>query len=510
VRGRPGTGIDRESAGNRSHRARRCACPRARCAAVSRGRDAPRPGRARGGAALRDARWPELRSGRERHRGAAPPRALGDAQCDTPHGEHAPALLPARLGLDAAVRAERGRAPLALGAGRDRHDPAGIPRGAEPCLPPGRSVRRGAHVRQSLARLVLPGSSRLLAVRTAQPGVVRGFRVRHGHAGARPAREVGGCRRARAREPLLRDLPRRAGGRLAARSARRPGPRRRGGRIRRRGRPRPDAAGARTGARHRQQGRLPEDAAGLAHRVHPVAPASRRSTAVRRQGGPPVGRPRARGRRRGAARASRKRGRRARAVDRALRRHLRDGRSGRSRPRRARLPRRAQPHRRLDAARHRSRSRLCGERAPRSARSRRSRHPVPRRGGDRDRRPRRSAHRLPRALGPSPAPGERAIVVSPDFNWTPLAYYLPRYPRLGSGDVGVREVDLVGWSTQRLSVKARANLERHGFKLAGARTIQRLRLVRFMAPDARSISGVQLRDSRLGDGSATVLIQTAR
>ncbi len=117
---------------------------------------------------------------------------------------------------------------------------------------------------------------------------------------------------------------------------------------------------------------------------------------------------------------------------------------------------------------------------------------------------------LARALGPSPAPGERAIVVSPDFNWTPLAYYLPRYPRLGSGDVGVREVDLVGWSTQRLSVKARANLERHGFKLAGARTLQRLRLVRFMAPDARSISGVQLRDSRLGDGSATVLIQTAR
>jgi len=111
------------------------------------------------------------------------------------------------------------------------------------------------------------------------------------------------------------------------------------------------------------------------------------------------------------------------------------------------------------------------------------------------------------ALGASPGAGERAIVVSPDFNWTPLAYYLPNYPQLGSGNVGVREVDLVGWNTQGLSNAAQHMLQSHGFRPAGSLTLQKLRLVRFRSPESRSISRTDLRRSRLGDGSVTVLIQ---
>jgi hypothetical protein len=39
------------------------------------------------------------------------------------------------------------------------------------------------------------------------------------------------------------------------------------------------------------------------------------------------------------------------------------------------------------------------------------------------------------ALGASPAPGERALVVSPDFNWTPLTYYLPNWSGPGLTDI---------------------------------------------------------------------------
>jgi len=117
---------------------------------------------------------------------------------------------------------------------------------------------------------------------------------------------------------------------------------------------------------------------------------------------------------------------------------------------------------------------------------------------------------LASALGASPGPGERTIVVSPGFNWTALAHYLPKYPQLSSGNVGVREVDLVGWKTQALSSEARLILSQHGFRLAEALTVQKLRLVRFLAPDTRSISSTDLRRSRLGDSSVTVLIQAAR
>lgn len=111
------------------------------------------------------------------------------------------------------------------------------------------------------------------------------------------------------------------------------------------------------------------------------------------------------------------------------------------------------------------------------------------------------------ALGPSPGPGERAIVVSPDYNWTPLGYYLPGYPQLGPGNVGVREIDLIGWDTQRLGTAARGGLEAHGFRLVGERVVQRLRLARFRAPRVESISRESLLAARLGTGSATVLIQ---
>lgn len=111
------------------------------------------------------------------------------------------------------------------------------------------------------------------------------------------------------------------------------------------------------------------------------------------------------------------------------------------------------------------------------------------------------------ALGPSPGPGQRAIVVSPDYNWTPLGYYLPDYPQLGAGDAGVREVDLIGWDTQRLGAQARRGLEARGFRLVGERVLQRLRLARFRAPAVVSISRDSLLAARLGTGSATVLIQ---
>jgi mannosyltransferase len=111
------------------------------------------------------------------------------------------------------------------------------------------------------------------------------------------------------------------------------------------------------------------------------------------------------------------------------------------------------------------------------------------------------------ALRASPGPGERAIVVSPDFNWTPLAHYLPGYPQLGPGNVGVREVDLIGWNTQALSPRAQRTLGRYGFRRAATLMLQKLKLVRFAAATTRSIPRAELLQGRLGDGSATVLIQ---
>jgi hypothetical protein len=112
-----------------------------------------------------------------------------------------------------------------------------------------------------------------------------------------------------------------------------------------------------------------------------------------------------------------------------------------------------------------------------------------------------------RALGPSPSPGERAIVVSPDYNWTPLVYYLPTYPQLSSGNVGIRELDLIGWASQALPSDRAAALRRRGFQITDERVVQKLRLVRLMAPSVRSISRSTLVRSHLGTGSATVLIQ---
>lgn len=117
--------------------------------------------------------------------------------------------------------------------------------------------------------------------------------------------------------------------------------------------------------------------------------------------------------------------------------------------------------------------------------------------------------RVASALGASPGPGERAIVVSPDFNWTPLAYYLPNYPQLASGNVGVREIDLIGWDTQALSRETQRTLLHYGFRLTGTLMLQKLKLVRFASSAALSVSRAELLRSRLGDGSATVLIQAS-
>jgi mannosyltransferase len=111
-------------------------------------------------------------------------------------------------------------------------------------------------------------------------------------------------------------------------------------------------------------------------------------------------------------------------------------------------------------------------------------------------------------LGPSPGRGERAIVVSPDFNWTPLAYYLPHYPQLGAGSAGVREVDIIGWDTQALSHEAVTTLERRGFRVIAERTVQKLRVVKLRASSVQSVSRAELVHARLGDQSATVLIQS--
>jgi hypothetical protein len=113
-----------------------------------------------------------------------------------------------------------------------------------------------------------------------------------------------------------------------------------------------------------------------------------------------------------------------------------------------------------------------------------------------------------RALGPAPGPGQRALVVSPDFSWTPLVYYLPRYPQLSSGNVGIREIDLIGWVTQTLPAGAVDALRRRGFHVVEERAVQRLRLVRLKATSVTSVSRSELVRSHLGVSSATVLIQT--
>lgn len=122
----------------------------------------------------------------------------------------------------------------------------------------------------------------------------------------------------------------------------------------------------------------------------------------------------------------------------------------------------------------------------------------------------RTDYRGMAALLRASPPGQRVLVVTPEFNWTPFAYYLPGYPQLGSGRVGVREIDLIGWDTQALSRSARAGLERRGFRITGERTMQKLRLVTLIAPAARSLSRGELLRGALGHEHATVLIEEAR
>jgi mannosyltransferase len=111
------------------------------------------------------------------------------------------------------------------------------------------------------------------------------------------------------------------------------------------------------------------------------------------------------------------------------------------------------------------------------------------------------------ALGPSPGPGERTLVVTPEYNWTPLAFYLPGYPSLPAGNVGVREIDLIGWRSATLGRGTARSLYRRGFRLTQNRAVQKLRLVRFVAAHPVSISREGLVAARLGSSGATVLIQ---
>ncbi|HEV7585286.1 MAG TPA: glycosyltransferase family 39 protein [Solirubrobacteraceae bacterium] len=113
------------------------------------------------------------------------------------------------------------------------------------------------------------------------------------------------------------------------------------------------------------------------------------------------------------------------------------------------------------------------------------------------------------ALGRPPGPGQRAIVVSPEFNWTPLVHYLPEYPQLPAGNVGVREIDLIGWVTQTPPPDGAMALRQRGFRVVENRAVQKLRLVRLMAVSVTSISRAELIRSHLGVSSATVLIQAA-
>jgi mannosyltransferase len=114
------------------------------------------------------------------------------------------------------------------------------------------------------------------------------------------------------------------------------------------------------------------------------------------------------------------------------------------------------------------------------------------------------------ALGPSPGAGQRAIVITPHFNWTPFTFYLPGYPSISSGNVGVREIDLVGWRSSRLRRESVDYLARRGFHLTEDRALQKLRLARFVAAEVTSVSRAQLASSRLGSSGATVLIQSGR
>ena len=145
-------------------------------------------------------------------------RSLGDVLGEIPRTEATPyALLRRRLALELGLRARRGRAAIALRARGDRDDPGRVRSRRGPRVP-AHGCRRSPRRDEPVPRLVLAGGSVVRAVRAARSGVGAHLRARPPW---RPSLARGVVRglRAHARHALLRGLPRRRGGRLAARAA---------------------------------------------------------------------------------------------------------------------------------------------------------------------------------------------------------------------------------------------------------------------------------------------------
>ena len=181
-------------------------------------------------------------------------RGLGDVAPRDPadRGDAVP-LLRRRVALELGLRARRGRLAVALRARGDRDDPGRV-RGRGGSRVPASGHRRGRARRdEPVPRLVLAGGAVVRAVCAARSDVGAHLRAR---APWRPslAGGVGRGLRPHARHALLRGLPRRRGGRLAARAPAAAAPGRAGVARPRRDPPRPSARAPRP-ARQRRSGR---------------------------------------------------------------------------------------------------------------------------------------------------------------------------------------------------------------------------------------------------------------
>ena len=174
------------------------------------------------------------------------------------------------------VRRARGRPALALGAVRDGHRSGRLPGREGADRPPRRARRRGDRRRRADAGLVLAGRPRLRAARPAQHGRAALLPARPPErSGARPWL-VGRLLRPGACHPLLRLLPARDRGRLAAGGGATAAPGAVGAWRRRPGRPRAGADRAAPGPGQEQ--RLDR------HLRHGPPPAGGRDQLLRRRG----------------------------------------------------------------------------------------------------------------------------------------------------------------------------------------------------------------------------------
>jgi mannosyltransferase len=101
----------------------------------------------------------------------------------------------------------------------------------------------------------------------------------------------------------------------------------------------------------------------------------------------------------------------------------------------------------------------------------------------------------------------QAIVVTPAFNWTPLAYYLPSAPVLRADTARVGEVVLLGWRAELPRPAAIRYLARRGFRLAEQRMLPKLRLVFFRATQPRPLTRRALAGLGLASIHPQVLIR---